>query len=131
MMYMHYCKSCHRIFMLNGHKMICPKCTDPLTELRISYLDYVNLSLKDREELCNACADEDQLKKMKATYRMYKYSKWYRELQAQNVDNLPVTTMLATMARQKKSDNSLQQKNQAKTKYGKAIKRFAYKRPAL
>ena len=131
MMYMHYCKSCHRIFMLNGHKMICPKCTDPLTELRISYLDYVNLSLKDREELCNACADEDQLKKMKATYRMYKYSKWYRELQAQNVDNLPVTTMLATMARQKKSDNSLQQKSQAKTKSGTAIKRFAYKRPAL
>ncbi len=116
MMYMHYCKSCHRIFMLNGHKMICPKCTDPLTELRISYLDYVNLSLKDREELCNACADEDQLKKMKATYRMYKYSKWYRDLQAQNVDNLPVTTMLATMARQKKSGNSLQQKSQTKTK---------------
>ena len=64
MMYMHYCKSCHHILMLNGHKMICPKCTDPLTELRISYLDYVNLNLKEREELCNACADEDQLKKM-------------------------------------------------------------------
>lgn len=116
MMYMHYCKSCHRIFMLNGHKMICPKCTDPLTELRISYLDYVNLSLEDREALCNDCADEDKLKKMKATYRMYKYSKWYRELQAQNVDNLPVTTVLASMAKQKKSDNSLQQKNQTKTK---------------
>ena len=104
MMYMHYCKSCGRILMLNGHKMICPRCTSPLTELRISYLDYVDLNLKEREELCNACADEDQLQKMKATYRMYKYSKWYRELQAQNVDNLPVTTMLASMARQKKTE---------------------------
>ena len=83
MMYMHYCKCCHRIFMLNGHKMICPKCTEPLTELRISYLDYVNLNMQGREELIAACADDEQLDKMKATYRMYKYSKWYKELQRQ------------------------------------------------
>ena len=83
MMYMHYCKCCHRIFMLNGHKMICPKCTEPLAELRISYLDYVNLNMQGREELLAACADEEQLGKMKATYRMYKYSKWYKELQRQ------------------------------------------------
>lgn len=97
MMYMHYCKSCNRILMLNGHKMICPKCSDPLAELRISYLDYVDLDTKQREALCAACADEEQLCKMKVTYRMYKYSKWYRELQAQNVDNLPITTLLASM----------------------------------
>ena len=102
MMYMHYCKSCQRIFMLNGHKMICPKCAEPLTELRISYLDYVNLTLKERDELHDACADENQLQKMKTTYRMYKYSKWYRKLQAENTDNLPITTMLASMSRQKK-----------------------------
>ena len=107
MIYMHYCRSCQHIFMLNGHKMICPKCTAPLTELRISYLDYVNLTLRERKELCNSCADENQLRKMKATYRMYKYSKWYRELQAENADNLPVTTILASIARQKKTGADL------------------------
>ncbi len=98
MMYMHYCKRCHRIFMLNGHKMICPKCTDPLTELQISYLDYVDLDMAQREAFKNACADEKQLSKLKTTYRMYKYSKWYKELQAQNEANLPITTLLATKA---------------------------------
>ena len=39
MMYIHYCKNCNRIYMLNGHKLICPRCTEPLAELRISYLD--------------------------------------------------------------------------------------------
>ena len=106
MMYMHYCKCCHRIFMLNGHKMICPKCTNPLAELRISYLDYVKLNLKEREALKESCADEEQLLKMKANYRMYKYSKWYKELQANNPDNLPVTTLLAQMARASTDNNS-------------------------
>lgn len=116
MMYMHYCKSCHRILMLNGHKMICPKCTDPLTELRITYLDYVNLNIKQREELCLACSDEEKLNKMKVTYRMYKYSKWYRELQAKNVDNLPITTLLASIARQQNGDNSLSREELPKNK---------------
>ena len=107
MMYMHYCKCCHRIFMLNGHKMICPKCTEPLAELRISYLDYVNLNMQGREELIAACADDEQLDKMKATYRMYKYSKWYRELQANNEDNLPVTTLLASLANGNSRDGNL------------------------
>ena len=95
MMYMHYCKHCRRIFMLNGHKMICPKCTNPLTELQISYLDYANLDSSEREAFNKACADDEKLHKLKATYRMYKYSKWYKELQSQNSDNLPVTTLLA------------------------------------
>ena len=98
MMYMHYCKQCHRVFMLNGHKLICPKCTDPLTELRISYLDYVHLDMRQREEFKTACADEKQLEKLKTTYRMYKYSKWYRELQENNDENLPVTKLLAMKA---------------------------------
>ena len=78
--------------------MICPKCTDPLTELQISYLDYVDLDMAQREAFKNACADEKQLSKLKTTYRMYKYSKWYKELQAQNEANLPITTLLATKA---------------------------------
>lgn len=68
--------------MLNGHKMYCPKCTDSLTELQISYLDYVNLDMSAREHFKDACANEDQLHKLKTTYRMYKYSKWYKELHA-------------------------------------------------
>lgn len=108
MMYMHYCKCCHRVFMLNGHRMICPKCTDPLAELRISYLDYVKLDMQEREEFKAACADEEKLSEMKTTYRMYKYSKWYRELQAQNEDNLPVTTLLAAMANRNTGDSTLQ-----------------------
>jgi len=95
--------------MLNGHKMICPKCTDPLTELQISYLDYVELDMAEREAFKNACADEAQLSRLKTTYRMYKYSKWYKELQAQNKQNLPVTTLLAAMTLQKPEDCRLKQ----------------------
>lgn len=109
MMYMHYCKRCHRVFMLNGHKMICPKCTDPLTELQISYLDYVELDMAEREAFKSACADESQLSRLKTTYRMYKYSKWYKELQANNKQNLPVTTVLAAMTLQGTEDHSLKQ----------------------
>ncbi|GFI70434.1 hypothetical protein IMSAG249_02263 [Lachnospiraceae bacterium] len=109
MMYMHYCKQCHRIFMLNGHKMICPKCSKPLTELQISYLDYVELDMSEREAFKNACADEAKLCKLKTTYRMYKYSKWYKELQAQNTANLPVTTLLASMAQRDTDDCEIPQ----------------------
>lgn len=99
MMYMHYCKPCHRIFMLNGHRLICPKCTSPLAELQISYLDYVDLDVTQRNAFRDACADEEKLHKLRTSYRMYKYSKWYKELQARNSDNLPVTTLLADLAR--------------------------------
>lgn len=97
MMYMHYCKQCQRTFMLNGHKMICPRCTDPLAELQISYLDYVNLGTEERERFKEACANEEQLHKLKTTYRMYKYSKWYKDLQADNDQKLPITTLLASL----------------------------------
>lgn len=108
-MYMHYCKECQRIFMLNGHKMICPKCTEPLTELQISYLDYMKFDVAQREAIREACADDEHLQKLKTTYRMYKYSKWYKELQAQNCDNLPITTLLAELAKQEelKAENSV------------------------
>ncbi len=108
MMYMHYCKRCHRVFMLNGHKMICPKCTDPLTELQISYLDYVELDMSEREAFKNACADDAQLGRLKTTYRMYKYSKWYKELQAQNKHNLPITTLLAAMNHSSAENSSIE-----------------------
>lgn len=81
MMYMHYCKNCCRIHMLNGHKMSCPRCLDSLTELKISYLDYVELSRTDREILLRQCQDSEKLEQLSTTYRMYKYSKRYRKLQ--------------------------------------------------
>ena len=79
MMYMHYCKNCHRIHMLNGHKMSCPKCSMGLTELRIPYLKYVDMDTNEREAFKELCRDEEKLKSLSTTYRMYKYSKWYRE----------------------------------------------------
>lgn len=79
MMYMHYCKRCHRIHMLNGHKMSCPKCSDTLTELRIPYMTYVNMDIEERASFKLLCADEEHLKNLSTTYRMFKYSKWYKE----------------------------------------------------
>lgn len=92
MMYMHYCKRCHRVYMLNGHKQTCPKCRENIAELKITYLDYATMDLDAREQFCNCCADEEQLRKLSTTYRMYKYSKWYKELQTQ----FPATTIITT-----------------------------------
>ena len=83
MMYMHYCKRCHRVYMLNGHKQHCPKCRENITELKITYMDYVNMDMDAREQFSDCCADADQLQSLSTTYRMYKYSKWYKELQTQ------------------------------------------------
>lgn len=83
MMYMHYCKRCHRVYMLNGHKQHCPKCRERITELKITYMDYVAMDLEEREEFTRRCDDETLLPKLSTTYRMYKYSKWYKELQKQ------------------------------------------------
>lgn len=84
MMYMHYCKRCHRVYLLNGHKQVCPKCREGITELKISYMDYVSMNREERVQFTNICANEDELRKLSTTYRMYKYSKWYKELQQQH-----------------------------------------------
>lgn len=83
MMYMHYCKRCQRVHMLNGHKQFCPKCQGMISELKISYLDYVSMDETQRVSFHTSCADEEQLKRLSTTYRMYKYSKWYKDLQRQ------------------------------------------------
>lgn len=90
MMYMHYCKSCQRVYMLNGHKQKCPKCHKGISELKISYMDYVTMNQEARQQFCNTCADDEQLQMLSTTYRMYKYSKWYKELQSQ----IPQTTII-------------------------------------
>ena len=89
-MYMHYCKRCHRVHMLNGHKRICPNCSGSITELKLSYMEYVSMNREARECFIARCADETQLSELSTTYRMYKYSKWYKELQSQ----FPQTTII-------------------------------------
>ena len=81
MMYLHFCKTCNRIHMLNGHKMSCPKCNNSLKELQMSYLEYITLSQAERIHFIELCNDESSLNEISTTYRMYKYSKWYRNLQ--------------------------------------------------
>lgn len=91
MMYMHYCKRCQRVHMLNGHKRSCPNCNENITELKISYMDYVSMNREEREVFVERCSDEEQLALLGTTYRMYKYSKWYKELQKQ-VPQTPIIT---------------------------------------
>lgn len=87
MMYIHYCPVCPKIHMLNGHKQQCPRCEEKLVELKIDYIAYTNLDAHERALLEEKCADPQELEKIKTTYRMFKYSKWYKELQqAQNED---------------------------------------------
>ncbi len=86
-MYIHFCKNCKRIHMLNGHKMFCPRCCQTLTELQMPYLDYVALNATERTLFIELCSDEASLKEVSTTYRMYKYSKWYRNLQSASSDH--------------------------------------------
>lgn len=81
MMYLHFCKTCNRIHMLNGHKMSCPKCSNSLNELQMPYMDYISLNQEERNHFLELCKNESSLNEISTTYRMYKYSKWYRTLQ--------------------------------------------------
>lgn len=81
MMYIHYCKYCKRIHILNGHKVYCPACSGKLQELSISYLKYVNMSKSDRTSLKERCADSEALKSLSADYRLHRYSKWFKQLE--------------------------------------------------
>lgn len=88
MMYMHYCKRCQKVHMLNGHKMSCPRCETPLVELQLSYLDYTDMSKEERQTFTARLKDPERLTKLCTTYRMYKYSKWYKELSNRTPDNI-------------------------------------------
>ncbi len=80
MMYIHYCKYCRRIHILNGHKAYCPACSGKLAELNISYMKYVNLSRQERSALKEKCADEKSLRELSVEYRLHRYSKWFKSL---------------------------------------------------
>ena len=98
MMYMHYCKCCNRIHMLNGHKRSCPSCNESITELKIPYMEYVAMDREQRRLLLARLADDTQLQDLSTTYRMYKYSKWYKELQNQLPGNTIITYTLTSDA---------------------------------
>lgn len=51
MMYIHYCKTCMRLHILNGHKSLCPACQTLLNELKLPYLSYVEMDNNAREQL--------------------------------------------------------------------------------
>lgn len=61
--------------------MYCPKCEQPLTELRIPYMEYVGMDREERELFRQDCQNDAVLARLSAHYRMYKYSKWYKKLQ--------------------------------------------------
>ncbi|MBR2037150.1 MAG: hypothetical protein IKK03_02990 [Lachnospiraceae bacterium] len=61
MMYIHYCQACHRIHILNGHKSICPTCERRLMELKISYMEYIELGLEERNQLKNKLKNPNHL----------------------------------------------------------------------
>ena len=104
MMYMHYCKRCHHVHMLNGHKRYCPNCNESITELKIPYMEYVSMNREERELFLNRLTDEMQLQDLSTTYRMYKYSKWYKELHNQ----LPQTAIITyAITSETKMDNAV------------------------
>jgi len=49
MMYIHYCRNCDRIHMLNGHKGSCPACGHSLKELPVSFLEFTNMNTQERD----------------------------------------------------------------------------------
>lgn len=69
-------------------------------------MDYVTMNQEERTQFCNCCADNEQLQTLSTTYRMYKYSKWYKELQGQ----LPQTTII-TYPLTDRTDGISQKKN--------------------
>ena len=87
MMYIHYCKYCQRIHILNGHKNYCPRCRGHLAELKISYLKYVNLDLEARRALRVRCADPRELAVLTALpQKSHDYAKWL-QLSVSKVEN--------------------------------------------
>lgn len=49
MLYVHYCITCDKIHILNGHKKICPACGKKLHELKLTFLQYSTLDDTDRQ----------------------------------------------------------------------------------
>lgn len=59
MMYIHYCRTCSRLHILNGHKNHCPACQSPILELKLPYLSYVEMDYHERERLLERLSSSD------------------------------------------------------------------------
>ena len=90
--------------MLNGHKRSCPNCSESITELKLPYMEYISMDRNKRALFLTRLADEAQLKDLSTTYRMYKYSKWYKELHMQLTPGAIITYSLGE---QNTMDNAL------------------------
>lgn len=87
MMYIHYCKYCQRVHILNGHKNYCPGCKGHLYELKISYMKYVNLDKEERHALKTRLRDPKELALLTASpKKTYDCAKWL-QLSVSNVEN--------------------------------------------
>lgn len=87
MMYLHFCKKCNKIHLLNGHKNFCPRCGDWLIELEMSYMDYIALNRTERQLFLELCNNKRCINELGITYRMHRYCKWYRNLQKEPSKN--------------------------------------------
>lgn len=87
MMYIHYCRYCQRIHILNGHKNYCPRCRGHLTELKISYMKYVNLDKQERQNLKEHCKNPRELPLLAASSdKTRDYAKWL-QIPASNIEH--------------------------------------------
>ena len=58
-------------------------------------MEYISMNREKRELFLARLEDDVQLKSLSTTYRMYKYSKWYKELHAQLPQTAIITYTLA------------------------------------
>lgn len=87
MMYIHYCKYCQRIHILNGHKNYCPRCSGHLAELKISYMKYVNMDKDERKALRLCLSNPQELSSLTAApKKTYDYAKWL-QLSVSKIEN--------------------------------------------
>ncbi|MCM1038880.1 MAG: hypothetical protein NC314_04660 [Roseburia sp.] len=64
------------------------------------------MNREERGLFLNRLADESQLRDLSTTYRMYKYSKWYKELQSKG--QLPPTAIITySITGETKMDNAV------------------------
>lgn len=75
MMYMHFCKRCNRIHILNGHKINCPGCSETLVELAISFHEFSDMNAQQRADYQTRLGDEQQLAQLQCVYRAGHYRK--------------------------------------------------------
>lgn len=78
-MYIHYCSNCQNIFILNGHKQECPRCSVAIKELKISFEDYSTMLPTDREIFRRKLTDPAFLNANITHYRFARHTKRFQK----------------------------------------------------